>query len=163
VPATLLDDSLTAVENGRLVVTDSRIAYLGETRRDWPLSELAQLRHVGTDRTILQGSDGETAGIAYADGELVRLYLELATAAKSGSTRSVRIMLEQGLRSHDLRRPQAPAPVDGVEVAPVAEPVLPAVGSDVLVGNPAAPAAAPQPVIAQQPTGTDRELALLDS
>ena len=57
-------------------------------------------------------SDRETtSGVAYGDADLVRLYLELAMAEHNGNSRSVRVMLEQGARSHELRRPQPPAPV----------------------------------------------------
>ena len=104
---------------GELIVTDTRIAFVGEQdhrvqQRDWQLADLEGLRHIGSNRTLLQ-IEGEplSFGVAYADAEVTRLYLELARALQLGTARSMLMMLVQGLRSHELRRPQAPAPVDG--------------------------------------------------
>ena len=159
------------VDEGRLVITDARVAFVGATQRDWELAELQQLRHVGQDRTLMTVTDRKkVSGVAYADADLVRFYFDLAAAqAKgaqgAGSVRSIRQMLEQGVRSHELRRPQAPAPVgaapsrlgrgakkatepapvEAVEPVEVREPVEVGEVEAVEVG-PAQPVAAPQMV-----------------
>lgn len=118
-------DLLDEVEEGRLVVTTDRAVFTGTEGREWELGMVEQLRHLARNRTLIKVAGEETvSGVAYDDSDLVRLYLELAMAEHQGDTRSVRLMLEQGLRSHELRRPQPPTPV-GPEsvVAPVVEPV----------------------------------------
>jgi hypothetical protein len=117
-PATLVelrDQDGTAVpvevEDGRLMVSRDRVVFSGSETREWPLGEVEQLRHLGQSCTMLAVADEETtSGVAYGD-DLVRLYLELAIAERDGDSRSVRLMLEQGVRSHELRRPQPPTPV----------------------------------------------------
>jgi hypothetical protein len=118
-PATLVElrkeegaEVLVEVEAGQLVVTDTRVAFAGTETRDWELADLESIRHLENDRTLMKVSARETvSGVAYADADLVRLYLELAMAERNGTTRSVLMMLQQGVRQHELRRPQAPAPV----------------------------------------------------
>lgn len=100
------------VGDGHLVVSDVRMVFCGSERREWALSELEQLRHLGPDRTMMVvAHQTVTSGVVYADADIVRLYLELAMAEAKGSARSVRVMLEHGVRSHELRRPQAAAQV----------------------------------------------------
>ncbi len=100
------------LEEGCLLVSRDRVVFSGATAtREWRLDELGQLRHQGQHRTMLAVGDEEVvSGVAYGD-DLVRLYLELAVAERDGDSRSVRLMLEQGVRSHELRRPQPPAAV----------------------------------------------------
>ncbi len=100
------------VEKGHVVVTATRIAFAGAQERDWELAKVEQVRHLGEDRTLLKVSDRrDVSGLSYADADLVRLYLELAMGEHNGTGRSVVAMLKQGMRQHELRRPQAPSPV----------------------------------------------------
>ena len=112
------------VDAGQLVVTNERVAFTGTTNRDWELVDVEQVRHLDHDRTMIKvHGQAALAGVSYADSDLVRLYLELAMANLDGDSRSVLMMLKQGMRQHELRRPQAPTPV-ATRVEPTEEPTV---------------------------------------
>lgn len=132
------------VEDGQLVVTESRVAFSGTRNREWELAKLEQIRHLGQDRTLMKVSNRKTtSGVAYADADLVRLYLELAMAEANGDSRSVRMMLEQGARSHELRRPQPPTP--------------PSTAADPSVAAPSSVAAVPSSGATQRPAVIEQQ------
>jgi hypothetical protein len=186
VEMTLQDGIEVPVETaaGELIITDARVAFVGEheqqvAQHDWELGMLEHFRHIGSDRTFFKMEDDETlSGVAYADAEVTRLYLELARAIQQGTARSMMMMLKQGLRGHELRRPQAPSPVDpsaperkvAEVVAPVVAPVV-VKSAPVVVGQKPAGQAPTEPVepgmivVGQQADGagrsTERKLALL--
>ena len=126
------------LEDGGLLVTDLRVVFTGDRSREWELSEVEQLRHVGHDLTLLPVAGQDTvSGVAYDDADLVRFYLQLAVARLDGTVGSVRAMLLQGVRSHELRRPQPPTPVGSAEVAEVAvQPADAPVGHRPMIGAP---------------------------
>lgn len=139
------------VDHGRLVVTDARVLFVGTESRDWEFAKLQSIRHLD-DRTLIAVSNRPVvSGVSYADADVVRLYLELALAEAKGTSRSVLTMLKQGVRSHELRRPQAPAPLG--EAAERVTEVAEATESTESTADPA-PAAAP--VMVTQGTVADQ-------
>lgn len=117
-------DLLDELEDGRLVITTDRVVFAGAENREWELGMVEQLRHLAQNRTLIKvAGEDAVSGVAYDDSDLVRLYLELAMAEHQGNTRSVRLMLEQGLRSHELRRPLPPTPVGPVDAVGPVDPV----------------------------------------
>jgi hypothetical protein len=95
-------------EQGDLVVTDQRFAFVGPGARDWWHPMVERVRHVGQARTLVAVHDVEGwAGFAYDDPQLTRAYVDLA--ASSSGDDSYAGLVERGLRDHEMRRPSPPA------------------------------------------------------
>jgi hypothetical protein len=99
-------------DEGHLVVTDQRFAFVGEHSRDFWVALVERVRHLAHDRTMVKLWDNETwSGFAYDDAEITRLYLDLVMAGKTGTREAYLAGLGQGLRDHEMRRPMPPASV----------------------------------------------------
>ena len=114
--ATLEGEDDAADETGTLVVTSRRLVLVAGTTRSWELDAIAQLRHVGKDRTLVRPCEQcAWIGLSYADAELTRLYLELVTSPAGTSRVEFLRNVSQNLNDHELRRPVVPTPPVPVE------------------------------------------------
>jgi hypothetical protein len=103
------------VDRGQLVVTDQRLAFVGEQqRRDWWHALVSRICHVDHRHTTIELWDSEVrSGVEYDDPEVTRLYLDLAVSVHDGSSATYLAGIEQGLRNHEMRRPAPPRRTTG--------------------------------------------------
>ena len=105
-------------EVGSLTVTSRRLVLVGSTTHAWDLDAVAQVRHVGADRTMLRPCEScDWVGLSYDDAELVRLHLALVTSAPGTARVELLRNVAQNLNDHELRRPIVPivpTPVEGL-------------------------------------------------
>jgi hypothetical protein len=103
---------------GLLAVTSRRLVLAGSTTHVWDLDAVAQVRHVGADRTMLRPCETcEWVELSYDDAELTRLHLALVTSAPGTARVELLRNVSQNLNDHELRRPlvpAVPAPVEGL-------------------------------------------------
>ena len=103
-------ETLEAVDQGELVVTNLRFAFVGEQQRDWWGSLIDRLRHDGEDLTLVKLQDSEEwSGFSYTDPEATRLYLDLAMAELHGEGAAYVASVSRGLQELELRRPTPPS------------------------------------------------------
>jgi hypothetical protein len=105
-------------EVGRLTVTSRRLVLVAATTHVWDLDAVAQLRHVGADRTMLRPCESsEWVELAYDDAEVTRLHLALVTATPGTARVELLRNIAQNLNDHELRRPRVPTvptPAEGL-------------------------------------------------
>lgn len=95
--------------DGELVVTNLRLAFVGEEQHDWWCALLEEVRHEGEDRSLLKRwNHDEWAAFGYDDAEVTRLYIDLAVAEQHGTKDAYRAKVTELLREHELRRPAPP-------------------------------------------------------
>ncbi len=116
--ATLEGQDGEADQAGSLTITSRRLVLVADTTHTWELDAIAQLRHVGQDRTMVRPCEQcAWIGLAYGDAELTRLYLELVTSNAGSSRVEFLRNVSQNLNDHELRRPivpTTPVPVEGL-------------------------------------------------
>lgn len=111
VPATLFGTSEAGDDVGQLTITDRRLTFAGTRTEEWLCSEIAQLRHVGADRTVLQlRGEGGCAVVEYTEAPTARLLLDLVLSIPEHSRPSFIRTVAQGLNDHEMRRPEVPVP-----------------------------------------------------
>ena len=102
--------TMQALDHGELVITNKRFAFAGEQRRDWWCAHMEDMRHEGTDVTMIKVSDSESwSGFSYAEPEVTRLYLDLAWAELRGEREEYVASVGRGLRDLELQKPLRPA------------------------------------------------------
>jgi hypothetical protein len=112
--------SFTEIDEGEIVITDRRVTFQGDLRREWVFDPLDRFRHVSHDRTVVRGAfDDGWWGLVYAEPEITRLAIDFAVTSRSEARRLFVAALDQSLRQHDLRRPTPPAddPASGAQAS----------------------------------------------
>lgn len=101
----------TAVDTGRVTVTDARVVFNGEKKREWAYDKLEAAQHLGAETTMMKVSNRKTiSGFRYIEPERTRLYLDLALADRAGTRADVIDRIGRLLHQHEQTRPQAPTP-----------------------------------------------------
>jgi hypothetical protein len=100
------------VDTGRVAVTDRRVVFAGQTRREWPYASLIGMAHTTAGETWLlvtsaQAVSGVAAPVA-AVAEL-RLYLALALADRAGERDAFVAGLAEQVDQHQRAKPEPPA------------------------------------------------------
>jgi hypothetical protein len=105
-------------EVGRLTITSRRLVMVGATTHVWDLDAIAQVRHVGADRTQLRPCETcDWVELSYGDAEVTRLHLALVTSTPGTARVELLRNVSQNLNDHELRRPlvpTVPTPVEGL-------------------------------------------------
>lgn len=100
---------VTVVDDGDVTVTTDRVVFAGFKRREWSLSQLEAMEHMGADRTMMKVSSRKTwSGVTYADPSHTRLCIALAASDQAGTRDEVVAAAQRALVAHDAERPVPP-------------------------------------------------------
>lgn len=105
-------EGLHPLGHGTLVVTDHRLCFVGDRRREWQFDDLVEVRHTDEDLTLLREAFGpRTFGVRYRrDPVRFRLLLDLAMADRPDGREEIARALEAVAAAHEEARPVPPVP-----------------------------------------------------
>ncbi|MFD2078205.1 Ig-like domain-containing protein [Actinopolymorpha cephalotaxi] len=101
---------LAETGSGRVVVTDRRVVFEGQKKREWAFDKLEYTHSAGPNALLMKVANRQAlSGIRFvSDVERNRLLLEIAVADFSGRRHEVIRRVEGELAAHDRTRPQEP-------------------------------------------------------